>query len=744
MKTITRILSLAALTTIFLAFPAKARENVPVRVAAPTGLGTYTEKPVAKVLDADIYVSPAGDDSNSGDISHPLRTIEKARSAVRKMDRNGRKGITVALMAGDYRVKPLRFTKEDGGTKECPVTWCAYGDGEVTLNGGVSVDLASFVPVKDRKVMSRLQKDVRKKVVCLPLDRLGITSEDCGKMFAIGAYNTAAKYSGETTGPLFCELFINDRRMPLARYPDTGWLYLEDNDCIVRDGVHCLSGPSISNPDWENTVDPESEVYRMPEDVVRRMAGWKTLDDVWVFNYFSNDWADASSPIKYFNASSREMQLKYTAFYGQKVSHSPYYFYNCLEELTSPGEWYLDRKSNVLYLLPPEDVEGISVDLSVTSEPIISIENADHLVFSGLTVKGTRGDAVSVKGSGNILRRCLIKCVGGNAIILSGNDNLLTENEITRTGRGGIIAEGGESETLRPGNNVVDNNLIHDWAEIYNTYQPAVKLQGVGNVCSHNEIYNTPHQAISFLGNNHRIEYNLIHDVCLLSHDAGAIYAWAGWVMYGNVIRYNCIYNVGGNGYEPNGIYMDDAMSGQTIYGNLLVNIPKRAIHLGGGRDLNVYGNIIVNTDDTAIQYDQRGYNHGWYTLTDQSNRTAIDMTKAMLAARRNKVWMEAFPQMKRIVEDFDATEDPGYVTNPACSKVTGNLIINRDGDIGSIDERVYRFSDVSGNVLYRMDMMKKVFVDPDNGNYSLIEDSPLFEDCPGFEPIPLGKIGRY
>jgi MoxR-like ATPase len=40
--------------------------------------------------------------------------------------------------------------------------------------------------------------------------------------------------------------------------------------------------------------------------------------------------------------------------------------------------------------------------------------------------------------------------------------------------------------------------------------------------------------------------------------------------------------------------------------------------------------------------------------------------------------------------------------------------------------------------------MLEKVFVDPDNGNYSLIEDSPLFEDCPGFEPIPLGKIGRY
>ena len=375
---------------------------------------------------------------------------------------------------------------------------------------------------------------------------------------------------------------------------------------------------------------------------------------------------------------------------------------------------------------------------------MLSVENADHMVFSGFTVKGTRGDAVSVKGASNILRRCLFKCIGGNAIVVSGTDNLVSDNEITRTGRGGVIVEGGDTETLRPGNNVVDNNLIHDWAEIYCTYQPGVTLGGVGNVCSHNELFNTAHEAITFTGNNHLIEYNLIHDVCLLSHDAGAIYCWAGWVYYGNVIRYNCIYNVGGKGYRPNGIYMDDAISGETIYGNLLVNVPMRALHLGGGRDLNVYDNVIVNTDDTAIQYDQRAFDIGWFTLTDETNPKAIEMTRELLAALHNNVWRKAFPQLQRIVEDFDAKEDPGYVANPACSRVTRNLVINHTGDIGFIAERALRFSDISGNAVYRMDMMEKVFADPDNGDYSLREDSPLFKDCPGFEPLPLKEIGRY
>lgn len=168
-----------------------------------------------------------------------------------------------------------------------------------------------------------------------------------------------------------------------------------------------------------------------------------------------------------------------------------------------------------------------------------------------------------------------------------------------------MILTGGDRETLTSSENVVTNNLIYDWSQVYRTYQAAVSLNGVGAVCSHNEIYNSPHEAITYSGNNHVIEYNVIHDVVLESSDAGAIYAGRRWSYYGNVIRYNCIYNIGSEDFTPSGIYFDDALSGQEAYGNLLINIPGCAFLLGGGRDLKIENNQIINAA-TPIYYDDR------------------------------------------------------------------------------------------------------------------------------------------
>ncbi|MDY6017436.1 MAG: hypothetical protein SPI97_07460 [Oscillospiraceae bacterium] len=54
---------------------------------------------------------------------------------------------------------------------------------------------------------------------------------------------------------------------------------------------------------------------------------------------------------------------------------------------------------------------------------------------------------------------------------------------------------------------------------------------------------------------------------------------------YGNIDRYNCISDIGSGDFTPHGIYFDDNSSGQTAYGNILINIPGYAILVGGGRD---------------------------------------------------------------------------------------------------------------------------------------------------------------
>ncbi|MBQ6065403.1 MAG: right-handed parallel beta-helix repeat-containing protein [Clostridia bacterium] len=708
----------------------------------PTGFGVYTEKEKPLRDDADLYVATDGSDDNDGSFDRPLATMEKARELVRAMDKTDRAGITVAVRAGEYRVNALTFTEEDSGTESCPVTYAAYGDGETVLNGGVTLPPDVFAPVTDETARARLSEDARDKIVRADLSALGITKEDYGRLNAVGSYNTANKYTDGRTGPLACELFFNDKRYTTARYPNDGeWLTTEK---VIRTGEGYESdGDATKNKNWDNVTDPAPDVYEVSRELADRIAGWKTLDDVWLFGYWKYDWADASAPVGGFDADTRQLTPAYVSVYGTKTG-APYYFYNVLEELDAPGEWYLDRENGLLYLYPPEELSAASIDLSLSTAPIISVENADRLTFDGFTVKGTRGDAIVMTGDRNTVTRCLIKNVAGNALSMTGYENLASENEITRTGKGGISLSGGDRETLTPGNNVADNNLIHDWSEVYLTYQPAVSLGGVGNVCSHNEIYNSPHEAVSYSGNNHRIEYNNIHDVCLLSDDAGAIYSGRRWDWYGNVIRYNAVYNLGADGHEPTGIYMDDALSGQTIYGNLVINAPDVGISLCGGRDHDVRNNVVIITDQEPFTYDQRardGALHGTFSHSAKGGDLWQNLEESPW---RSAVWQKAYPQTARFSDDFGRTDDPGFVPNPAYSSVTGNLTVCYAGNIGSISEAARKYSDFSSNACYRLKEMDKLFVDYRNGDYTLRDDAPVFDEIPDFEPIPIGEIGRY
>ena len=710
--------------------------------APAPALSTYINKKDDNMINGDFYVSTNGNDSNSGTKGAPFFTIEKAVEAVRNTDKTDKNGITVCIEAGEYRVSSLEFTKEDSGTAECPITYCAIG-GEVILNGGVTLSSDDFKSVSEYpEISERLTPEAQQNVVAVDLTQspYSLTKDDWGKIYAIGSYHTAESYDGDYTGELYCELFVNDKRKILARYPDNDYLHTEE---VIKTGLGKESDGALTEvKDWDKIRNPESDVYKVNSELTQRIAGWKTLDDVWMFGYWKYDWADASSPIGSFNAQTGEISPTFVSLFGTKED-APYYFFNVLEELTTEGEWYLDREKGLLCLWKPENIEESQIDLSLSLNPIINAE-ADYLTFDGLTVKGTRSDAVVINGNNNTVQNCLIKNVAGNAVIMNGSNNLAYNNEITHTGKGGIILDGGDTETLTPGNSKADNNYIHDWSEIYQTYQPAVTLLGVGNVCSHNEMANSPHEAITYKGNNHIIEYNNIHDVCLLSDDAGAIYSGRSWVWYGNIIRYNCIYNVGSGEHKPDGIYLDDALSGQQIYGNLLINIPRNSIHIGGGRNNVVTNNIIVNSGENAIYFDERArdgaLNNGWFT---HAHIGSGDMWDALYASPwQSEIWQETFPEYKSMTDDISKSESAEYIPNPA-STVKGNLILNKYKKIGDIYTSARRFSDISENEVYYLGKTEDIFVDINSGNYNIKDIENLRKSISDFQNIPLNETGR-
>lgn len=694
------------------------------------------------MTDFDFYVSKNGSDTNDGSKDAPFLTIEKAIEAVRNTDKTGKDGISVCVAEGEYRVSSIVFTKEDSGTKECPVTY--YADGEVILNGGATLSPGDFISVKEYpEIAKRLSDEAKEKVLVLDLTKApySLSADDWGKIFAIGSYNTAGKYDGDYTGPLYCELFVNDKRQTLARYPDEGFLHTEK--VLLTGKGYESDGATTKVENWDEIRNPESDIYEISPELAQRIGGWEALDDVWMMGYWKYDWADASTPIGEFSEENRTLSPKFVSLYGTKTD-APYYFFNVLEELTAEGEWYLDRERGLLCLYTGEGFSEAQIDISLSLNSVIKAD-ADYITLDGFTIKGTRGDAVVMTGNGNTVQNCLIKNVAGHALCMNGYENLACNNEITRTGKGGIYLDGGDRETLTPGNNRAENNYIHDWSEIYLTYQPAVTLSGVGNICAHNEMVNSPHEAITWSGNNHIIEYNLIHDVCLLSDDAGAIYSGRRWDWYGTVIRYNAIYNLGSDGHTPDGIYLDDALSGHEVYGNLLVNIPKLGIHLGGGRDLEVWGNIIINAGEHPISYDSRAregaLENGWF---NHSSRKDGDMWQNLYSSPwQSDVWQEAYPQYKNYIEDFERSEEAGFVPNPGNSNVRDNLIFDKAKSIGNISEAAERFSNISGNAVYSLGKADSIFTDAENGDYTIADFEALKEILTGFEEIPLDEIGR-
>ena len=282
-------------------------------------------------------------------------------------------------------------------------------------------------------------------------------------------------------------------------------------------------------------------------------------------------------------------------------------------------------------------------------------------------------------------------------------------------------------------------------SDIGDCYEPNAPAPVIGNVVSHNEIYNAPHMGVYYTGNENVVEYNYIHDVVLQSSDAGAIYTGYSYSTYGNVVRYNCISNIGSGTFTPSGIYFDDNSSGQTAYGNVLINIPGYAFLVGGGRDNMIENNLVINAGK-QILYDDRAYdgyhNDGWYAKNcktpDSRLWQLMNEAKEFNASIGNK-----YDGIERMHQDYEREEDEGFAVNPSGSSVQNNIIISKQNKVGEIAKTVKKYSVVENNQTFTLNGAKSSFEDYENGDYRIKADSKISKECSDFKEIPFNEIGR-
>ena len=668
-------------------------------MAAPAIFGADAPPPSplpAAAPRAWLYVAPDGDDSGPGTEARPLATLERARDAIRALKKVSTippGGAIVCVRPGTYPLKAaLQLAAEESGSQGAPVEYVARpgedarSGKEVRLTGGREV--TGFAPVTDAAVLDRLDAAARGKVLQADLRKLGIT--DFGEMKVRGF--------GRPVVPAGLELFFQDKPMPLARWPNSGWAKIAGAPAGANGGRFTYEG-----------------------DRPRR---WSKAEDLWLHGYWTQDWADSYVKVRSINAEAREIgTVEPHGVYGYKAGQR-FRALNMLEELDEPGEWYLDRKAGVLYFWPPAPFAESKVYVSII-DSLISLKNVSQVTFRGFTLECSRGTAVRVEGGSDVvIGGCTIRNVGNHGVVMAGGTrNSVVGCDIYEVGDAGVVVSGGDRATLKAAGHVVRNNHIHHFSRWDRTYRPAVELSGVGSTVAHNLIHDAPHCGILFGGNEHCLELNEVHDVCRETGDVGAFYIGRDWTMRGNIIRYNYFHDIHGPvGYGANAVYLDDAASGTTILGNVFYRA-SRAAFIGGGRDNVVENNVFVDCEP-AVHIDARGL--GW-AKSHISPGGDWQMYRKLEAVRYDQPpYSTRYPKLATILK-----EEPA---RPLGNVVWRNISVGgRWLDLEQVDKAWVVFED-------NLTQGDAGFVDAAGRNFQLRADSPAWKL--GFRRIPIDEIG--
>lgn len=691
-------------------------EEVSARYEATKSAYDAAEVEMAVVKVSSIYyVMPEGNDDWSGTFTAPLKdgrdgpfaTLERARDVIRAVKAKGQLpagGVTVELRRGTYQLtESFTLTAEDSGTSDNPIVYRAAKGEAVRLAGGTVLKAEAFTAAGDD---ARIDAAVRDKVRMLDMKANGITE----------AGTFPSRFIGFPAVP---ELFFNDKRMTLARWPNTGWTTIKS---IIESGTT----PAV----------PENEkrggIFQYDGD---RPSRWNTESGVWLQGYWCYDWADEVIKVKSVDSDKHEIALSQPHNYTVKQGNpSPrrYYAVNLLEELDAPGEYFIDRKSMKLYFWPPEMTDKARMVVSTLNEPIVSFRDASFVTLRGVIVESGVGDGVSVAGGSDVhIEGCEVRNVRKIGVrIESGVKHVVNTCDIHDTGEGGIILTGGDRKTLTAAGHEAVNNHIYGFARHKLCYANAILFGGVGNRAAYNLIHDAPHQAVGVGGNDHVFEYNIVYDVCMASDDAGAFYKGRNPSCRNNIIRNNFWHNIGSPmGHGNAAIYFDDGDGGDFVTGNIFF----RCGEPGKGS----FGTV---------------FNHGGHdNLAD--NNIFIECKRPLGSApwndKRWKEYVNAELWQTRLLKDVDITKPP-YLTrypllegfmDPQPGQVRSNhssknvLVMCAEVKSGN-----WEF-DSNDNMITDRD---PGFVDIAKGDFRLKPDAAVYKQLPGFKPIPFEKMGPY
>ena len=718
----------------------------------------FTEKEIVA-----LHVALDGDDGNQGTEDAPLATLIGARDAIRSLDPSKNRPVSVLVHKGTYYLdEPLLLAPEDSGTKQAPVTYQPCAGERVTLSGGRKLN-CHWEAYRDDIMMCRL-----------PEVREGTLD--------------------------FSQLFINGKRQILARYPSA-----DNSDPECHTGYTQPAGaidfetpdPCLDeNADMTFSGGPPRGIIFDPETFTDKR--WENPQEAVIHIYQAFYWGNLQWKVRHidwenhhiwFGEGGQQMGAKWCGNPCIVNEASRFMIENVFEELDSPGEWYLDRKQGILYLIPEE---GVQLDEALVEAPVLkqvaefqgTQQNpVHHVTLSGFRIAHTvstfldsyeipslsdwaihRGGTILLEGVRDCaIMDCWFDAVGGNAVFMNNynRSNTVTGCTFTECGDSAICFVGSLEKTVGsqkafPYECKAENNRISRCGvfgkQVAGVYISRAKCITAG----HNLIYNMPRAGICIgdgTWGGHVIEYNHIHDTCRETVDHGSFNAWGrdkGWcrtqshagytvnrshdafdmlldAMEAVIIRNNFFQEQAGWGLD-----LDDGASNYEIYNNICVGV---SMKLREGSHRTIYNNIWVNGANSPCFHVGNDDNHDRYFR----NITVMSMAHAKQEDDLN------FNMGASYGEIYTLIAPPAH--GPWLEEIDHNCFFSNVGAfvarVSPREEEARRYSLEEWRALgfdRNSVFADPMFVDPANNDYRVQPDSPALQL--GFNNFAMGEWG--
>ena len=662
------------------------------------GLATSTG-----VLARELYVSTQGNDANPGTRQQPLASVQQALQAA-----SGGGPATVWLADGEYYVGDgLRLEVNPDGTPAALEVRAEHPQ-QARLTGARQV--TGFQPIAPAAAQRLISPEARKQVLVADLKAQGFPP--------LSALPDAFR------APAVEEVICGDLPMQAARWPNEGFTaFTEVIDAGASDPIHWVT---------REVYRPGS--FRFPSE---RAKLWDFARGVYLHGFWCYEWADEVLKAASYNPETGELRLAAKHGYGIGSPRSPqakhpFYALHVFEELDAPGEYYLDRQANLLYLWPPAAGSTTPVRLSLCRQPLFRATGVSNLTLRDLTLENGRGWAVELSACSNsTVENCLVQNLGLGGINASGGENNQIRGcEVRRTGAQAIALTAGDRKTLTRGNGAVLGNHLHHLGRLDWMGGRGVVLGGCGNRVAHNLIHDCPTGGVSYGGNEHLLELNEVHHVCLLYSDVGVFYTGRDWASQGNLVRWNYVHSNPNNaGGGSQAIYLDDCDSGDTVVGNIVFGGVGRGVLLGGGRDNTIDGNIFIDLPK-GIHVDARGPRG--ITL-DQPGSWNLK-AKCEELGYLSPLWQARYPRLARVLD-----EQPLL---PLGNVMRRNLFIGCKVAFALAKDVNEAWLTREGNLEWPLAEFPFLPASAATGTLDLQRLPEIWGRVPGFEPIPVDRIG--